>query len=132
MSACVCACSHERASECVAETRRRHERTVDLWTDGWDDLRVRVRSRPTDRSCSCERTGACECVRKRCHARHALGRNAGSAPPRASKFGTVPGSQPWRPSAAAALPSAAVGTAKEVREVNSPGWLRSDFVPRPH
>ncbi|KAF0770529.1 Uncharacterized protein FWK35_00006802, partial [Aphis craccivora] len=95
---------------------------------------VRDRDRPTERVVggAARARGPCECVRERCHARHALGRNAGPAPPRALKFGTGPGSQPWRPSAAAAPPSAAVGTAKEVREVNSPGRLRSDFVPRPH
>lgn len=140
-SACVRACSHDqRPSERDAETRRRHERAP--WTDGRDGTRVGRRlaracavatARPSVSLAAAARArGPCECVRQRCHARHALGRNAGPAPPRALKFGTGPGSQPWRPSAAAAPPSAAVGTAKEVREVNSPGRLRSDFVPRPH
>uniref|UniRef100_A0A2S2NZ94 Uncharacterized protein n=1 Tax=Schizaphis graminum TaxID=13262 RepID=A0A2S2NZ94_SCHGA len=131
VSACVRACSHERASG----TRKRGGDTNEPSAD--DGTRVgrlaRACAFATDRpTVSLAGAGACECVRERCHARHALGRNAGPAPPRAMKFGTGPGSQPWRPSAAAAPPSAAVGAAKEVREVNSPGRLRSDFVPRPH
>lgn len=95
--ACVRACSRERASELDesdAETRRRlHGRTVDGRADdragGTSCACVRGSNRPTDHF----RASACECVDRRCHARHALGRNVGTAPPRASKFGTGPGSR---------------------------------------
>lgn len=132
---CVRACVHVRATKDRASGTRKRGGDTNVRT-GRDaggtatSACVRGRDRPTERVVG--GAGSCECVRERCHARHALGRNAGPAPPRALKFGTGPGSQPWRPSAAAAPPSAAVGTAKEVREVNSPGRLRSDFVPRPH